>query len=486
MLELTLDPASIAGLVAIPGLRRTGRSIPARLEWHDSPDGVLLAQNLVLCHAPPRWRLLRDGPGWAAPAVLAEARDPAALGHPLPPDLVLRAAWDGTRHGFRWTGAAGTVRLSVLDGRVNRRRGRLPPCRLSLDGSGPAVAALAAQLAEAGAQVPRASLARGAMLPPDASPPSPTPRPLQPQSPAAAALADLVGTQLDAMLHWAARIADPASGPEPVHQMRVATRRLRAVLSTFRAAAPCPELAMLADPLRHCAAQLGAARDWDVFAQGAGRRLEAAFPGDARVAAMLRAATRRRRTVYRALRAYLAGPAFRVLLALLAHAAAAAPWGAGAPGHGDVPLAVFAARRMDARRKRVLRAGRKLATLPVAALHELRKDCKKLRYTAELFSVLFASKPAKRFLRPLADLQEELGLLNDAAAVGGLMAQLGRAERGFAAGLAEGFTAAQSTPARARIARSWKHVRAARPFWPRRSDRPSSKPPKPLIPQDPD
>ena len=418
----------------------------------------------MLCRSGAGWRLQRETAAWSAPVPVAQARDQVALAPELPDGLVVRAEWSGTRRLLHWTGAEGVVEVTLLEGRFNRAEP--VPCRLSLDGSGPAVAALAARLVQAGAQVPQRSLARHAMqlLPalPAGSPP------VREDEPAGQCLAGIITRQLTILLHWAALIPD-ATGPEPVHQMRVGTRRLRAALSTFKRVAACPELAAVAEPLKDCAARLGTARDWDVFLSGNGARLAAAFPDDPRCAAMLRAGRRRQRAVYQELRLYLAGPGFHGLVAVLAHAAATRPWEDGPA------MPVFAADRLSARMKTVRRAGRAIETATVEALHELRKDCKRLRYTAEFVQSLYGSKATRRFFAALADLQEELGLLNDGTAISGLMAQLGRGSRGYAAGLAEGFTGAQSGLARKRVIKAWKRFRAVKPFWPS-----SSKLAKPL------
>ncbi|MEY4515415.1 MAG: hypothetical protein RLZZ450_7537, partial [Pseudomonadota bacterium] len=47
------------------------------------------------------------------------------------------------------------------------------------------------------------------------------------------------------------------------------------------------------------------------------------------------------------------------------------------------------------------------------ARHELRKELKKLRYTAELVRGLFRPKRAKRYLDTVSALQDALGALND-------------------------------------------------------------------------
>jgi len=460
MLEFTLDPAFVDGLTGLPGLRRAGKTVPLAIDWHDTMSGEMLRDGLALSFSGGRWRLARLDESWAAPVVLAESRDLVALGPAVPADVVPLARWDGTRRGLRWAGQGNTVLLMLFDGRFSR-----PGCpasaRLSIDGPAEAIPGLAALLAPLGARLARTSLAQDALS--DAPPELPSdPVPMLAEEAAGHALGGIIARQLRIMLHWTDLIPR-SSGPEPVHQMRVAIRRLRAALSTFRPVSACPALHALADPLKDCAAQLGEARDWDVFLEGAGARLAAAFPNDERCAAMLRSAHRRRRAVYGALRRYLSGPEFLALTAGLAHAAAARPWMAGDP---QPDLGSFAAERLSSRLRRVRRIGRSLDEVPIAELHELRKDCKRLRYAAEFFQPLFGGKPQKRFVAGLSELQEELGHLNDGAAIPGLMAQLGRSERGYAAGLAEGYTAAQSGAARARIGKEWRRFREVKPFWP--------------------
>jgi CHAD domain-containing protein len=101
----------------------------------------------------------------------------------------------------------------------------------------------------------------------------------------------------------------------------------------------------------------------------------------------------------------------------------------------------------------------------VRALHELRKDCKKLRYATEFFARSFPGRETKPFLKRLTALQEDLGTLNDTAVAAQLMAQLGRTGRGYAGGLVEGWASAAAAPARKRTAKVWKRFRASTPFW---------------------
>ena len=465
-LEFALDPADVPLLIRWPGIS-AGRFVATAMTWHDTTDGALAAKDLALCAAPGAWRLFPLRPANAAtpPVLLEDARRPELMAHPLPPGLGPVASWTGRRRVYAWVEGDEAVEIHLLDGRV----GATALCRITLVGAAPAVTALATALAGTlRVSVPLAGLAEQALG--AATGRMPPPRALgAPEVPdgqtVGESLAIITGHLLDVMLHWASE-APTARTPEPVHQMRVATRRLRSALSVYRHAAACPAIAGLMAPLKLCAGRLGIARDWDVFLDGTGARLMQAFPDDRRCAAMMRAGARRRRAAYAELRGFLDSGDFRSLAAALACAAALRPWDGVSPGEGLAEdTAVFAAAILDKRMRRVRKAGRGIETLPVPALHELRKDCKRLRYAAEFFASLFPAKRTKRFLGKLSALQEELGLLNDTAAVSGLMAQLGRMERSYAAGLVEGFSAAHAGPARARIEQGWKRFRATRAFW---------------------
>ena len=74
----------------------------------------------------------------------------------------------------------------------------------------------------------------------------------------------ITGHLADVILHWA-RTAPDGTAPEPVHQMRVAVRRLRTALAVFRRTAPEGALDSLEKELKSVARLLGGARDWDVF-----------------------------------------------------------------------------------------------------------------------------------------------------------------------------------------------------------------------------
>jgi CHAD domain-containing protein len=66
------------------------------------------------------------------------------------------------------------------------------------------------------------------------------------------------------------------------------------------------------------------------------------------------------------------------------------------------------------RYRKVIKKGRQIsATTPDEKLHELRIDCKKLRYLLEFFTSLFPEDQMKILIKQLKQLQENLGDFND-------------------------------------------------------------------------
>ncbi len=485
-LEFSLEPDDVRLLLREPGVRRTGRSAAVQLLWHDTPEGVLAETGQLLAEEAGRWRLERLQPDashfWPPlqpPPVLAEGPSVRALEMPealnsMTPVAALR----GRRSRFAWSAdGAGALDITILEGELRGVASERRVCRVAVQGPDAALwQATAAWSHRLRATVPHAGLAAEAMA--VARGQAVSPRHLGepeivPDQKLSDSMARIIGQLLDVMLHWSGPAAAGAT-EVPVHQMRVATRRLRSALSIFKPVMPSAEMEALGPALKALAARLGAARDWDVFLSGTGAAMLTAFPADRRIKALLAAARRQRMRAYAALRTDLASPGYRMLTMALGCAASLRPWESAETTtpqdiiHQDTihqDTGPFAAAVLTRRWRHVRRAGRGMAGLSVPALHELRKDCKRLRYAAEFFRPLFPSKPGQRFIKQLALLQEELGALNDGAAAADLMAQLGRTERSYAGGLVHGFVAAGTAPCRQAIARRWKHFRRQEPFW---------------------
>ena len=78
------------------------------------------------------------------------------------------------------------------------------------------------------------------------------------------------------------------------------------------------------------------------------------------------------------------------------------------------PILDVASERIWKAYRRVYRRGRKIAAdTPAEALHELRIDCKMLRYLLEFFRSLYPAKDVAKLVDALRQLQDNLGDFND-------------------------------------------------------------------------
>ncbi|MGB5670520.1 MAG: CHAD domain-containing protein, partial [Sedimenticolaceae bacterium] len=83
-------------------------------------------------------------------------------------------------------------------------------------------------------------------------------------------------------------------------------------------------------------------------------------------------------------------------------------------GFADLPIERVASERIWRMYKKVLKDGRAVtADGPAEQMHELRKDCKKLRYLIEFFLDLYPAKELKKLVRALKDLLDNLGEFQD-------------------------------------------------------------------------
>jgi CHAD domain-containing protein len=82
--------------------------------------------------------------------------------------------------------------------------------------------------------------------------------------------------------------------------------------------------------------------------------------------------------------------------------------------NSEVPVIEMAGRIIKKRYKRILRDGSRInEATPDAELHQLRIECKKLRYMIEFFSSLYPEDDIKTLVRHLKKLQDNLGEFND-------------------------------------------------------------------------
>lgn len=441
-LELAVAPDGLGGLRQ--RLRGgLGRARPLRMVWHDR-DGAARDAGLAVI----AWQDGRRG-GWRSEAVATRLACPARVlgaavalvGLDVPAGLAPVAAIEGrVREGRLGEGRLGDVALRLVEAPGQ--------ARLWLDG--PGAGALALDLAE-WVRVPAVGLS-AQML--GVAPPPGAPVLAAGMAPNAA-FAGAMGHLMGVVLHHAPRALAGELG-EPVHAMRVALRRMRALAGVFAPLFDGPGIAALRAALKTLAGAMGAARDWDVFLSGTGAAVAAAFPGPA-MDSLLDAAGQRRAAAYAALRDVLDGPGLHRPALMAAILAQSLP-------HGDeTTLEALAVRVLRRRARRLARLADGVQARPVAELHALRLRAKRLRYAAEAFAPLFPAPAAGRYLRRLAALQEALGLLNDGVVAESLMAELGA--DGLAGGLVRGYVAGAASGARTAVVAACARLAAAEPFW---------------------
>jgi CHAD domain-containing protein len=473
-MELDLPPEAAHRLARHPALkaarRGRARSQAVALLWLDTADGALAAEHLIAEQdgsAPPRLLRLRPEPTAVTWPGQPDADAPGAP----PQGLAAIASFRGRRS---ITPCAEGLSVELVSGQIRAVPADRQVARLRLRGPGQAVFSLARSLAEDLPLLPAtASLAELGRALAAQEPPRPrrTGQPLLGEAAdAGEAVAAAIGHLGLAMLHQREG-ALSGSRPDPVHQMRVALRRLRAILRLFRDCTGAPSLLRLEAELKLLAGRLGPARDWDVFLEGIGAEVAAAVGEEARLSALLREARTARDAAYAALRAALEEPEFRLLALDLAEAAARPEsWRDAAPAAATA-LDGFGAALLERRWRKLKKRGRQMGTLDLAAFHALRIEVKRLRYAAELFAPLWPGKPSRRFLRRLGRLQEAMGLANDADVARGLVAGLRSAPpgRSWAGGVFDGWCLARVAAARQDSRLAWAEVEDCRPFWRGRS-----------------
>jgi len=255
--------------------------------------------------------------------------------------------------------------------------------------------------------------------------------------------------------------------PEDVHQARVATRRLRSDLRTFRPLLQREWSEKLREELRWLGAELGRVRDAEVLRDRLAAAVER-LPDEDRAAG--REAVKPLETEVRsARRQLLAGMRSPRYLDLVDHLLAAA----------DAPKLAEAARRPAVKviprlvrrpwRQLRKRARRVTVDSPDAQLHDLRIRAKRCRYAAEAAAPV-AGKRAAGLARSCANLQDLLGEWHDGVVAEGWLRkrstspQLTAGEE-FAAGQLAAEQRAEAAQTRTRWPRAWRQIARRKRSW---------------------
>ena len=235
---------------------------------------------------------------------------------------------------------------------------------------------------------------------------------LDPAQPTGAALRGILLHLLDTMAANEAGVAEDLD-TEFLHDFRVAVRRTRSAITQVKRVLPAEPSADFAKEFAWLGRVTGPARDIDVYAlkfDGYQASVNPAFRSD--LDPLRDFLGRRKSAEQAALRKALQSDRYRRLTrdwrAFLEDG------GADDGPLADRPVLETANRRIWRAYRRVLTDGAAIGEAsPAEALHDLRKDCKKLRYLMEFFQSLYPEDEIKPVIKSLKLLQENLGDFQD-------------------------------------------------------------------------
>lgn len=187
---------------------------------------------------------------------------------------------------------------------------------------------------------------------------------------------------------------------EALHQIRVAMRRLRSAIALFRPVVGDRECKRIEDELRWFTAELGDARNLDVYLRRDVREDQRCFVEE------------RRQKAYDLAIAALESPRFRRLMLDLVAWSAAGRWRDSC--NAGAQLELFVDRRIDRLWSKILDTDQ-VQDLSDKRRHRLRIRMKKLRYALEFTQGLHPQRPrrSRKFTKKVKALQDSLGELHD-------------------------------------------------------------------------
>lgn len=242
---------------------------------------------------------------------------------------------------------------------------------------------------------------------------------------------------------------------EAVHQARVATRRMRSDLRTFRPLVDRAWADSIREELRWLAGLLGEVRDTDVLLARLQVQAAELEDGDRAASAVLLGRLEDQRATRRAvLVAALEGDRYREIVHVLEKAIAAPLL----TPEADRPAIETLPRLVAAPWGRLRKAVSELSAEPSDdELHAVRIGAKKTRYATEAAEAV-CGKPARRLARALAGVQAVLGDLQDAVVAEEWLraAPAGKGRDAIVAGQLVAGQRRAAAKARASFPRAWK------------------------------
>jgi triphosphatase len=263
---------------------------------------------------------------------------------------------------------------------------------------------------------------------------------------------------------------------EGVHQMRVGLRKLRAAISIFAELVNDRQRARIESEIIWMTGELGSARDLDVYIKTRIEPLRKLRPKKSGLREFAGDLAIRRRTAFKKMKHAIDSPRYRSLILDILQWIEAGEWLKHSRIRASRPVRRFAAKSLAQQCKKVLRKQKGLTEFDSRQLHQLRIRFKKLRYSCEFFGSVFDSRKMnqrrRRFNDRLADLQDNLGALNDisvhqkmATALVAEKTSTQHPRRDFAAGIVSGREQGEIETFLKTVSKTARKLSQMRPFW---------------------
>jgi triphosphatase len=269
---------------------------------------------------------------------------------------------------------------------------------------------------------------------------------------------------------------------EPLHQIRIGLRRLRAATSFCSGIVAGPQTEFVKAELKWVTQELSPARDLDEYISEVLTPFGEQHKDNADFRSLYRDFERRRAHAFERAVDAIGSGRYRDLLIELA------AWIEGAWSHADDqaarapherPIEIHAGEQLARWRKKIVKKAKAFDQLDAGERHKLRIAVKKFRYATEFIANVFASKKSTRrriaFLNAAKRIQDCLGALNDIAVHEKLNLEMldGQDDaspklmrgRAFVAGLVSGQEEAQTAKLTKGAAVALADLRAVKPFW---------------------
>ena len=267
-----------------------------------------------------------------------------------------------------------------------------------------------------------------------------------------------------------AALADVRDG---VHQMRVAVRRLRSVVTTMKQILPPEQYKWVSGQMKWIADVLGPARNWDVFFSSLLAPLRSVSLSEQILDELCHVTEQERRSAHEGANAAIRSPQYTAALLRLLQWFASASWRNQPVSETSAllmaPIGTLAPSLIGRQYKKVQKLADGFDQLTPQRRHEFRIAVKKLRYTIEFLENLYDSEEVAEFVRSLKPLQDDLGYANDVRVANELLGDLpisdGAVTIARAAGVVLGWHDRGLADFDRKLRKHIRRFRRARPFW---------------------